>query len=256
MEQEKPLKACNCCEPCCDSGYNTGEARVINEPPQLVNPEAVEYWQKNSNLIKWAKFELDIAGYTEYSKDERKMFRDDLLELLTVISAQGHSGGSISHLLAMFNRLVQFKPLTPLTFADNEWNLIGGFNDDKGPVYQNRRCSSIFKDKEGIHDIDCFVKKEVLVKRFDGTEEDRSKNPMCWSGSLRETKDGVYTGRWFCKVNIKDPSKEYTPGTKYYIPCTGVEVGPDDWEMYAEADEIAKIEESGIFEIQWRTDDM
>ena len=96
MEQEKPLKACNCCEPCCDSGCNPCEPRVINEPPQLVNPEAVEYWQKNSNLIKWAKFELDIAGYTEYSKDERKMFRDDLLELLTVISAQGHSGGSIT----------------------------------------------------------------------------------------------------------------------------------------------------------------
>lgn len=69
----------------------------------------------------------------------------NILELLEVLGNQGHSGSTGSYTLALFNQLADYKPITPLQGTDDEWNDVG--ND----LYQNNRCSSVFKQgKNGI----------------------------------------------------------------------------------------------------------
>jgi hypothetical protein len=97
-----------------------------------------------STMLEWAKQELDLAGYPEDSDEEMDVWmRNDVLKLLEVFTEQGHSGMSAPFAIAMFNRLASWKPLTPLTGADDEWNEVG---DD---TWQNRRDSEVFKKADG-----------------------------------------------------------------------------------------------------------
>lgn len=246
MKNEDLRPGCDCCT--CDGPQTCAEYPEEIKRPELFNKEAVSYYQ-DSERFKWAKFELDMAGFTEYSQDERKLFRDAILELMTVFCSQGHSGGSAMQTLAMFNLLIQGRPLSPLTFEEKEWNLVGEIETDDGPCWQNCRCSSIFKTNKGIYDIDLYRAKVTKSVLLDGTVIDKEV-PMYWSSSILETKDGVPTGRLLRKAYIADPNEEYVP-QHFDIECIEVEeLVKDNWEFYADEKEIAKLEEAG-YRIDW-----
>ena len=58
----------------------------------------------------------------------------------------------------MFSTLAEFEPLVPLTGEDWEWSDVSEFGGrDDGPLYQNKRCSHVFKDSKGAYDIDGIV---------------------------------------------------------------------------------------------------
>ncbi len=107
-----------------------------------------------NNFEKHARAEFQAAGWM----DAKGNFKDEMqasicagvLDLLNQFAKQGHSGFSGSYALSMFNRLVDFKAISPLTGETSEWN------DTGHKVYQNKRCSSVFKDKETVecYDID------------------------------------------------------------------------------------------------------
>lgn len=80
-----------------------------------------------------------------------KWIRQNLLDLVTVFSTQGHSGFSAGYCRAALDKLLGFKPIRPLTGEDSEWNEVG-----KG-LWQNRRASHVFKDSAGAYDIDAVV---------------------------------------------------------------------------------------------------
>ena len=67
----------------------------------------------------------------------------DALNILRLLSAQGHSGGSIRHMMGLINSVVSMEPLTPLRGTSDEW--INIYDDDGVPVYQNTRCAHVFK---------------------------------------------------------------------------------------------------------------
>ena len=71
----------------------------------------------------------------------------DILELIETFEKQGHSGFSGNYVLSIFERLVRFLPITPLTGDDDEWNECGGVN-----YWQNKRCGRVFKDSDGPYD--------------------------------------------------------------------------------------------------------
>jgi len=98
-----------------------------------------------SNMIAWAKEELLRAGYDVNDPEDgpNKWLAEGTLELLKVFSEQGHSGSSAPYAIALFERLAKWKPIAPLTGADDEWNEVGN------GVYQNRRDSAVFKDACG-----------------------------------------------------------------------------------------------------------
>lgn len=90
--------------------------------------------------------ELKASGYTPLDQPQEdgpdKWIQEDVLELIRVFSEQGHSGFSAPLCIRMFSRLANFEPLSPLTGEDDEWQEIGD------GVFQNKRCSHVFKDKD------------------------------------------------------------------------------------------------------------
>lgn len=124
-----------------------------------------------NNFEKHAREEFRAAGWM----DENGKFIDEwqelicaqVVDLLNMFAHHGHSGSSAPYALNMFDRLAKFKPLAPITGEDWEWADVSGFSD--GTRYQNKRCSSIFKDADGkAYDIDGKVFWEWNV-REDGS---------------------------------------------------------------------------------------
>ena len=103
-----------------------------------------------SNLLSYAEDELNRIGMTEDSPDEMNVeMRKHILHMVQEFSKEGHSGFSGRYALNILTKLLDFKPITPLTGADDEWNDVG---ED---YWQNKRCSSVFKKADGTcYDID------------------------------------------------------------------------------------------------------
>ena len=100
-----------------------------------------------SNLVDHARTELEIAGL--FRKDS--LYGGDLgkavLQLIRVFAKQGHSGQSAEVVTALFEKVARYEPLTPLTGEDAEWNEV------EPGVFQNRRCSRIFRENGAAYDI-------------------------------------------------------------------------------------------------------
>ena len=111
-------------------------------------------------LVEYAKSELERIGKDEDGMQE--VMNRDILEIVEKFSEQGHSGFSASYALSVLERLLRFKPISALTGDESEWNEISNVKDGI-TTYQNRRCSSVFKDVDSsgkivnIHDIDAIV---------------------------------------------------------------------------------------------------
>jgi len=103
-----------------------------------------------SNILSYAESELNRIGMTEDSPDEMtRMMRKHILHMMQEFANEGHSGFSAYYAISILTKLMDFKPLSPLTGEDDEWNLVGVGH------WQNKRCSSVFKGVDGsCYDID------------------------------------------------------------------------------------------------------
>jgi len=122
------------------------------------------------SLSDWADREVAIACKDEDGygigcyKSALKAFRS--------LCDDGHSGFSIGLTKHILNRLIDGKPLTPITDDPSEWNECCDFDRDGKSVYQNARMSALFKyvytdGTVEYHDVDRSVLIEVAG---DGTE--------------------------------------------------------------------------------------
>lgn len=104
--------------------------------------DLVVYLNRDSNYIKHTKREVP-----EWFAEEgpNRWIADGTVELLAVLSHQGHSGGSIGFAIGFFKAMANFEPWGPLTGAESEWT--DAFSLDG--TLQNIRCSHVFKDKDG-----------------------------------------------------------------------------------------------------------
>lgn len=104
------------------------------------------------NYEDFAKREFLALGYAPVDQlkddDPNKWIQEGTLELLKVFSGQGHSGFSAAYAIETFSKLASFKPLSPLTGEDSEWNDISEMSGR--PMWQNNRYSSVFKNENGI----------------------------------------------------------------------------------------------------------
>lgn len=104
-----------------------------------------------SNMTTHAERELDIIGM----KDEEGMngmMRKHILHMIEEFAAEGHSGFSASYAIQCLEKLLRFEPLSPLMGTDDEWVEVSEYNGS--PMWQNKRCSRVFKDETGAYDID------------------------------------------------------------------------------------------------------
>lgn len=97
-----------------------------------------------SNLVKHAEAELKAAGFYDKTTDEyHKMIAEAVLRMVRGFADEGHSGMSASITLQIFNKVVNFEPLSPVTNNPYEWNHVGERN------WQSSRYSEAFSRDGG-----------------------------------------------------------------------------------------------------------
>ena len=105
-------------------------------------------------MVEFAKKEMDIIRLTEDDEMNGEM-RKHILHMVEEFADEDHSGFSASYALSILQKVLAYKPLSPLTGEDSEWNYVveSGFGDS---FYQNNRHGSVFKEgkDEEAYDID------------------------------------------------------------------------------------------------------
>ena len=139
------------------------------------------------SLIEYARNELERAGLFDEHDFYGGMTGKAVMELVECFANQNHSGMSASLVRSLFNRVVKYMPIEPLTFEDDEWKKISEVEE----VYQNKRCPSVFKDgKDG---------KPYYLDAFYMVEND-----VAFTGKLR-LKDRTLEACYLKSGRIGDP---------------------------------------------------
>ena len=127
-------------------------------------------WQilkgRDGNLTRHTERELHALGY--FNGDEMNAaMAEAVLDLVRTFSSQGHSGFSAGFCRSLFDKVAAFEPLGPLTGEDSEWACVSEMSGEE--MYQNKRCSHVFKGGDGIaYDIDGVVFEEPSGCRSTG----------------------------------------------------------------------------------------
>lgn len=151
-----------------------------------------------NNYESHAWKEFRAAGWVdennEFRDEMQKMICEHVLKLLDVFNGEGHSGTSAPYAICLFEKLANFKPVTPLTGKDSEWENVSELMGK--PLYQNKRASNVFKDGEEAYDIDGLV---------------------FWEWALYE--DEPFKSYWTSKDSRVPVTFPYTPEIKYvFVP--------------------------------------
>lgn len=96
------------------------------------------------SLMEHAQKELELAGLLDEDSDYGGMLGTGALDLIKVFSEQGHSGQSAFMMTEIVGKLMRYEPLTPLTYAENEWIDVGD------GMWQNKRKSDVFSRDGGV----------------------------------------------------------------------------------------------------------
>ena len=143
-------------------------------------------------LVDFAKTELAKAGLFDKDSDYDGMIGQSVMALMKVFANQGHSGFSAQLTRAVFDKLVNFKPLSPLTNDSKEWNIIEG-DDPRNPpntptCWQSRRNPEAFSE-DGGKMYYLLSDMEVQGKEENGatyTMTDKSRKKMYRSEKSKE----------------------------------------------------------------------
>ena len=127
-----------------------------------------------SNLVKHAEREMRAARLYDKDADYGGMIPDAVMALVKVHSEQGHSGMSHALTLKIFNRVIEYKTLTPITNDPAEWMQIQDEvlapDQRKDGLWQNRRQVSCFSSDGGKTYYDIDDKKREVKPTVNHTE--------------------------------------------------------------------------------------
>lgn len=94
----------------------------------------------------------ELEAYGAFGKKAYDgMVGEAVMALVDVFAGQGHSDVSAPMVVDLFRRVALYEPLCPLTGEDSEWNCISG------TLFQNNRCSHVFKEDGAAYDIEGYV---------------------------------------------------------------------------------------------------
>lgn len=141
-------------------------------PGQPKQHHPMEESVNESTMTEFARDELKKAGLFDKDSDYDGMIGEAVMELINKFAEQGHSGFSAGLTTSIFNKLAEYKPLSPLTDDPNEWMKIS--DSDYGcaeeyknvSLWQSKRCPSCFSNDGGktYYDIDDEGHKQVDEK--------------------------------------------------------------------------------------------
>src|SRR3989304_2125408 len=108
-----------------------------------------------SNTLSFAQRELDILIKSSTDPENRPIIENFIPEILALcekFGTSGQSGGSAPYTAYAISKAVEKlclqEPICPITGIDEEWTDVTNMNDGE-PMWQNKRCSALFKDKNG-----------------------------------------------------------------------------------------------------------
>lgn len=141
-------------------------ALQVERPGQVEGAEVVKEKQE-SNLVTYARRELQLAGLFDKDADYDGEVAKDVLKLIEIFAGQGHAEGSALQTIALFSKLAQFKPLTPLgnPKQTGDYHDVSDLSGDKeGTILQSTRDPSVFSKDGGAtwYDLD-DDKREIGV---------------------------------------------------------------------------------------------
>lgn len=177
-----------------------------------------------TNTQSFAKQELNILAKT-VPDAVITPFSKEIFMLCEAFGRSGESGNS-AHFVATeisqsIKKLLLQEPICPIMGTDEEWVQVKDISENDDMMYQNKRCSRLFKAKNGK----CWY-LDAIVKKV-------ARSGYCWSGSFWLTKED-YLKRDESKIIGSShyvKSFPFTPKT-FYIDVVEEKVAKDDWEMY------------------------
>lgn len=226
--------------------------------------------KKKSPMLLWAEREINLAIAREHEADRQeaesrgekydpKAFSyggeiyKSALKAFKSLLEDGHSGCSWGFTTNVLTRLMNNRPLSPLTGTDDEWAESGIKNDDGQRDFQNIRCSAVFKTimPDGTvkyHDSDRIIciDEETNDRHHFGlsSREVDERFPITFPYIPSSKPYEVYD-RTFDHVNaepgcfdtigvisIKTPEGEIIPVQKYYKETDGGIVQISEAEYY------------------------
>ena len=102
-----------------------------------------------SNLEKHAEREMRLAGLYDADSDYGGMIPEAVMKMIKVLADEGHSGGSHALVMGIFNRVANFKTLTPIGSSSDEWFKHDPQHNLGKDIWQNTRQSSVFSQDGG-----------------------------------------------------------------------------------------------------------
>ena len=158
------------------------------------------------NLHKHAWREFRAAGWVDqdnkFNDELQEMICNHILKLLDVFADEGHSGTTAPYAINLFKQLAMYEPIVPVTGEDWEWMEVS--DGDGGKMYQNTRCSHVFKSES----------------RFDGQPYDLDGRVFWEWSSLSSVDDGKPFKSYFTSADSRVPiTFPYTPQKVYvFVP--------------------------------------
>ena len=114
-----------------------------------------------SNYQEHLNREWKAMGWPTEGEDSSQVWiYQHLQRLLSVFGDEGHSGSSAPYAVGLFRKLALFEPLGPLTGEDWEWVEV------RDGVFQNIRCSRVFKENGQAYDVEGKVFEEPDGARY------------------------------------------------------------------------------------------
>lgn len=176
-----------------------------------------------TNTQRFAQRELDILVKSATDPNDRPIIEEFIPEILALCEKFGNSGQSVGSapytataLSHAIKKLCLQEPICEITGIDEEWIDVARFGDGSGSggdiVFQNSRCSGLFKNKDGR----CWYLDAIVWK---GDTEGESGNDWdTFTGRVEE-----FSSRQYVR------SFPFTPKT-FYIDVTREQL-PEDWNQ-------------------------
>lgn len=181
-----------------------------------------------SNTHNYAQRELEILSKSCTDPKNRPViepFIPEILALCDKFGNSGQSGGSapyvasaISHAL---KKLMLQNPIMPMTGIDDEWVNVAKYGDknESECVWQNRRCSGLFKDdKNDSWYLDAIIWKE--------------ENGNTYYGNAVDILGNRYHSKQFVKQFPFTPKTFYIDVVKEILPNEWTQEPFIEWDYY------------------------
>lgn len=102
-----------------------------------------------SNLLRHARQELQLAGLLDDDADYGPDLADCILKVVQAFSSYGHSGGSAMLVTEAVNRLLRFETLTPIDSRPEHWMKIADELTGGEDLWQSTRDPRYFSNDGG-----------------------------------------------------------------------------------------------------------